>query len=211
MALSKHRATVCIASCTALFVFGAQGWGQGGAPGTRAEMIANVELGDLPQVPMYWHLYNFASRGAADAAASGKHATVVEAFEKVWLYSISEKGWSVSGGEHIADIGPLPLKPDRKYTARYIKATFGPGETSVIHTHAGPEAWYLVSGTQCLETPDGITVVEKGKTAIIPEGPPMALSSVGNEIRRSVVLVLHDSTQPWMHASDWRPKGACPK
>jgi quercetin dioxygenase-like cupin family protein len=184
---------------------------QGGKPGTRAEMIASVDLGDLPESPRYWHLYHFPNRASAEAAVRDRSTTVIEAFDKIWLYSIAEQGWEPSGGQHVAAIGPLPLKQGRKYTARYIKATFGPGETSVIHSHAGPEAWYLISGTQCLETPDGVTVATAGQSAIVPEGPPMALSSVGPGIRRSVVLVLHDSAQPWMHPSTWKPKDACPK
>ena len=45
-------------------------------------------------------------------------------------------------------------------------------------------------------------------TTIVPEGPPMALNSVGTETR----LVLHDTSKPWITmASDWQPKGLCPK
>jgi hypothetical protein len=41
-------------------------------------------------------------------------------------------------------------------------------------------------------------------------GPPMVLTGMGTEMRRSVVLVLHDSTQPWMTImTDWKPAGAC--
>jgi len=48
--------------------------------------------------------------------------------------------------------------------------------------------------------------------AVVPEGPPMALSSVGTETRRSVLLVLHDTSRPWITiASDWQPRGLCPK
>ena len=40
----------------------------------------------------------------------------------------------------------------------------------------------------------------------------MALNSVGTETRRSVLLVLHDSSQPWITmAIDWQPKGLCPQ
>jgi hypothetical protein len=70
----------------------------------------------------------------------------------------------------------------------------------------------LLSGTQCLETPDGITITQAGEGAVVAQGPPMALSSVGTELRRSVVLVLHDPAEPWIAmAHDWHPKGACPK
>jgi quercetin dioxygenase-like cupin family protein len=76
----------------------------------------------------------------------------------------------------------------------------------------GPEAWYVLAGVQCLETPDGITVVRAGESSLVPEGPPMMLSSVGTETRRSVLLVPHDSSKPWtMPEMQWKPKGLCPK
>lgn len=40
----------------------------------------------------------------------------------------------------------------------------------------------------------------------------MELSTIGKEKRRAVVLVLHDSAQPWViMAHDWTPKGLCGK
>jgi hypothetical protein len=69
-----------------------------------------------------------------------------------------------------------------------------------------------LAGVQCLETPDGITVVRAGESSLVPEGPPMMLCSVGTETRRSVLLVLHDSSKPWMMPEmQWKPKGLCPK
>jgi quercetin dioxygenase-like cupin family protein len=158
-------------------------------------------------------LYNYASRAVAEAEADkAPRATVVEAFDKIWLYSIAAEDWHPSGGKRVADIGPLPMKPNRKYTARYMEAVFTPGMTTSVHRHSGPEAWYLLTGTQCLETPEGMSVAHAGDTTIVPEGPPMALNSVGTETRRSVLLVLHDTTQPWITAAnDWRPRGLCPK
>ena len=182
-------------------------------PAGRAQLIISVDLGELPQEPLFWHLYNYPSRTAAeDEAEKAPSATVVEAFDKVWLYSISTREWHPLGGERVADIGPLPVKAGIKYTARYMQAVFTPGMKAAVHRHPGPEAWYLLTGTQCLETPDGMTVAHAGDTMIVPVGPPMALNSVGDETRRSVFLVLHDTTQPWITmASDWQPKGLCPK
>jgi quercetin dioxygenase-like cupin family protein len=137
---------------------------------------------------------------------------VVEAFDKVWLYTIAEPEWRSSSGERIATIGPLPITPGKQYIARYMEAVFTPGMRARIHRHSGPEAWYLVSGTQCLETPEGITVARTGEGAVVPEGPPMALSSVGTETRRSVLLVLHDTSKAWITLeNEWTPKGLCPK
>jgi quercetin dioxygenase-like cupin family protein len=172
-----------------------------------------VDLGELPQSPIFWHLYNYPNRAAAEVeAANAPRTTVIEAFGKVWLYSLAAKDWQPTRGERVANIGPLPIKADRKYTARYMEAVFTPGMKAAVHRHSGPEAWYLLTGTQCLETPEGMMVAHAGDTTIVPEGPPMALNSVGTETRRSVLLVLHDTTQPWITmATDWEPKGLCPR
>ena len=197
--------SLAVAGLTLLTAVNCAAYGQT-VPAGRAKLIVSEELGELPPAPLFWHLYNYPSRATADIeAAKAPRAIVVEAFDKVWLYSISEKDWHPSGGERVADIGPLPLTSGRKYTARYMEAVFTPGMTAAVHRHSGPEAWYLLTGTQCLETPEGMTVAHAGDTTIVPEGPPMALNSVGSETRRSVLLVLHDTTQPWITmASDWQ-------
>jgi quercetin dioxygenase-like cupin family protein len=174
-------------------------------------LTATELLGALPQGPLFWHLYVYPTRAAAETA-KGPGGTVVESFDKVWLYTIAESEWRAPSGERIATIGPLQTSAGKHYTARYMEAVFPPGMRARIHRHSGPEAWYLVSGAQCLETPGGITVARTGEGAVVPEGPPMALSSVGTETRRSVLLVLHDTAQPWITMeSDWTPKGLCPK
>lgn len=126
---------------------------------------------------------------------------------------VAQSEWRPSSGERIAVIGPLEIDAGRQYTARYMEAVFKPGMTSSIHRHSGPEAWYVLAGAQCLETPEGIIVARAGEGAVVRQGPLMRLSSVGTETRRSVLLVLHDASQPWIdHVSaDWNPKGLCPK
>jgi quercetin dioxygenase-like cupin family protein len=90
------------------------------------------------------------------------------------------------------------------------------------HRHPGPEAWYVLSGAQCLETPNGLVTASAGGTALVPEGWPTAVSSVGSETRRTVVLVLHPSSEPYSMAIDdprspgaphahWKPRGLCPQ
>jgi len=174
-------------------------------------LTATEALGALPQGPLFWHLYNYPTPAIAKAAR-GSQGTVVESFGKVWLYTIAGPDWRPTGGERVAVIGPLPIASGKQYTPRYMEALFTPGMKGVPHRHSGPEAWYVLSGAQCLETSEGITVARAGQGAVVPEGPPMAIQSVGTEIRRSVLLVLHDNSQPWMTtATDWQPKGLCPK
>ena len=57
-------------------------------------ITAREELGQLPQAPLFWHLDNYPSRAAAEAA-KGPRGTVVESLGKVWLFTIAEAGPSV--------------------------------------------------------------------------------------------------------------------
>ena len=69
----------------------------------------------------------------------------------------------------------------------------------------------MVSGAQCLRTPDATSVLRKGEGGFVAMGPPMMLTSVGPDTRRALVLVLHDSDQPWMTVTtEWRPTVSCP-
>jgi quercetin dioxygenase-like cupin family protein len=168
-------------------------------------------LGAMGPGHVYWHLHTYPTRAAAEAV-KGPHGTVVEAFGKVWRYTIAEEGWRPTSGERVAVLGPFPIVAGKRYVARYMEAAFTQGMHSSVHRHSGPEAWYLISGAQCLETPSGTIVAHGGESAVVPEGPAMILSSVGTETRRSVLLVLHDESEPWMtHAHDWHPQGSCPK
>ncbi len=174
-------------------------------------LAASEVLGVVAHSPVFWHLYRYPTREAAEAV-KGQRGTVVESFGTVWLYTIAEEGWRPPGGERVAVIGPLTITPGESYTARYMEAVFTPGIKTRIHRHSGPEAWYVLAGTQCLETPQGTTVAHAGEGAVVPQGPPMILQSVGSDTRRSVLLVLHESSQPWSTlASDWKPKGLCPQ
>jgi quercetin dioxygenase-like cupin family protein len=156
-------------------------------------------------------LDTYPSRDLAQAA-KGPHGAVVESLGKQWLLSIEDEGWHApSGGEHIADIGPLPVKEGAAYTAQYMEAVFNPGMTAPAHVHSGPEAWYTLTGETCLETPDGVQIGRAGgQYVIVPGGPPMHLTATGKEQRRALVLILHDSAKPATTlVSDWTPKGLC--
>ena len=217
--------------------------GQGGAvpppaPDARGLFLtAEAQLGRLPAQPLYWHIYEYTSRAAAEAVR-GERGTAAEVFGRHWLYAIAEEEWRPGAGERVALIGPLQIASDTPYTARYMQALFpwaGPqpyGDGSG-HRHPGPEAWYVVSGAQCLETPNGLIVASAGGGAMVPDGWPMAISSVGGETRRALVLILHRSSEPYSMAVDgtsrvpgtavsdhrshgaphsgWKPLGLCAK
>lgn len=172
-------------------------------------VIASQVLGKLASAQPYWHLYSYPTLAAANAAR-GDSGTVVQTYGKTWLFTIAAAGWNASGGQRIARIGPLPVKSADSYTAVYMAATFVPGMKSRVHRHSGPEAWYVLAGEQCLETPGHKQVVRAGESGIVEEGPPMMLSGIGTAERRALVLILHDSSQPMtMPAGDWMPAGLC--
>jgi len=130
---------------------------------------------------------------------------------KWWLFTIADAGWRPTGGEHVAEIGPLPVSASAGYTAQYMEAIFRPGMKSTVHRHSGPEAWYTLTGETCLETPEGTMVGRAGgQHVIVPGGPPMELTATGTGLRRALVLILHDSAKPASSpAPDWTPKGLC--
>ena len=173
-------------------------------------ITAHSVLGNLPQAPLFWHLDTYATRSAADAA-KGPRGTVVESLGRVWLLTVDVAGWRPSGGERVAEIGPLPVTADAAYAAQYMEAVFTPGMTAPAHRHSGPEAWYTLTGETCLETPSGKMVGRAGGSqVIVPGGPPMHLTATGTETRRALVLILHDSTRPpTTPEHDWKPLGLC--
>jgi len=174
--------------------------------------MANTSLGLLPKERIFWHLYTYPTRAEAEVA-KGPRGTVVESLGKVWLFTIDGEGWSSPSGERVAVIGPLPVTADLKYSSQYMEAIFTPGMTTPVHRHAGPEAWHTLTGETCLETSEGFLVGRPGGPPVIVRGGlPMHLTAIGKETRRSLVLILHDSTQPpTTPAHDWVPVGLCVK
>lgn len=173
-------------------------------------IVAEQPVGSFAQAP-YWQVDSFPDLAAAQAARQ-PHGTVVESLGQVWLMTIAGKDWNVAaGGTHRATIGPLPVNATHTYAAQYMEAVFPPGMISRTHVHSGPEAWFTLSGETCLETPQGVVLDRPGDTGrIIPAGPPMMLMATGNQIRRGLVLILHDSAAPATTVvKDWMPKGLC--
>lgn len=172
-------------------------------------VLAKEDIGTPSSAPLYWHLLTYPTRAAAESA-KGKTGSVVESYGKVWLLSIAEGNWMPKGGERVARVGPLPVNAGATYTAEYMEATFLPGMKSRVHRHPGPEAWYVLNGEQCLETPGHKDVVRAGESGIVPQGPPMVLWGTGTAERRALALILHDSSQPMSTpAPDWKPAGLC--
>ncbi len=170
--------------------------------------VASEQGLQFPGPQVYWHIRSFADRAAADAARSATGIVVVED-GRVWLSEFGSRDLIVKGGQAVATVGPLQLSPAKSYTAVLSYAVMRPGDQSRVHTHPGPEGWYMIVGEQCLETPAGANRAKAGGTMTVPPNVPMQLNITGTEVRKSLVLVIHDSSQPRGTVSQWSPPGAC--
>jgi quercetin dioxygenase-like cupin family protein len=177
------------------------------APGPACS-VGREDLAPLEFDQAYWHLDTYPTRVAAQKVGRG---TVVEAFGKVWLFTIADKAWRAPGGAFVAAVGPLAVKSGESYAADYLRSTFAPGMTAPVHMHSGPEAFYALGGETCLETPDGAQRASgPGHALTVRAGPPMLLMATGSETRRGFALVLHDAAMaPTTMVHDWAPKGLC--
>ena len=179
---------------------------------TPACRTAAKELGRLRGAAVFWHLDTYPTIASA-RSAQGPRGTVVESLGRVWLFTVAEAGWRPPHGERVAEIGPLAVDETTSYTAVYLESILNPGTTAALHRHAGPEAFYVLAGGTCLETPAGHTVHQgPGHALIVPGGPAMLLRAIGTEPRRGLALILHDSSQPattMVHEDEWTPAGLC--
>jgi len=185
--------------------------GQAGETPGPACLAAHVDLGALPQTPLFWNIYTFSDVQAAERVKP-LHGAIVEAFGRVWMFNVGGPGAQLEGGQHLADIGPLPFEAvEGSFTAEYLKSTFAPGMTAPVHVHSGPEAFYAITGGSCLETPEGLQVARgAGHSLMVRQGPPMLLMAIGQEARQGFALILHqDGSVPTTLTSAWTPKGLC--
>lgn len=176
-------------------------------------ILTEQSLGTLEPGRVFWHVTRFRSRAEAERenAAGATKGTVIDALGAPWLVTIADSAWRPRGGKQVAVIGPLPITSGVAYSALYMEATMRPGMKSMIHRHSGPEAWYTLQGETCLETPNGTQVGRVGRPpVIVPGGQPMELTATGTAKRESLVLILHDASQPpTSMESTWKPRGLC--
>lgn len=174
-------------------------------------ITARLELGRLSSTPpLYWHLDTYPTPAAAESARTVR-STVVSSLGKVWLFTIAEADWRPKGGERVSRIGPLPIVDAESHAAVYMEGVFQPGMQTVVHRHPGVEAWYTLEGSMCLETPEGrLDQKAGGPGVLVAAGVPMMLTGTGTGPRRSVVLILQDSSKPRsVPAHDWTPSNRC--
>jgi quercetin dioxygenase-like cupin family protein len=183
------------------------------APGKKpapfgCTILAQRTVQNLPQGPLFWYLVAFPTRAAAKAAA-GPTSLVAKAEGRSWVFTIAPDDGGPWRGELVARVGPLELPRMQSYTIEVAAAVMPPGSRSRVHSHTGPEAWYLLAGEQCLETPSGARRVGAGQGMTQAGYTPMQLVATGNVVRHALVLVVHDASAGFSTPSDWKPPGHC--
>ena len=171
-------------------------------------ILARVPVAAFPPGPLVWMLDTAATLSAAQAQA-GPTGLALEADGRIWLLTVGPRRGPPHGLGRVAEVGPLPLPPARRYEIVIAFAKVPPGAHSASHTHSGPEAWYVVAGAQCVETARGVFRATAGHGTIVPADTPMHLTATGPDERRAFFLVVHDAARAWDIPSQWQPTGAC--
>jgi quercetin dioxygenase-like cupin family protein len=168
----------------------------------------SAEIG-LPSPPatLYWHVVPVEGEDAARRVKDRRAwSAAVEAHGRWWVYLLSPDGAERSlPSHHVA--GPFHLTPGKPVTARFMESWFPPGMRTRVHSHSGPEAFYVIDGEQCTETPTDRHRIKAGESYIVAGGAHLQAAPKG---RRSVVLILAAEGEPWMRLSDgWSGSDFC--
>lgn len=169
-------------------------------------MIGTKTFRSLPSGDLTWRVETFADLNVARRAET-PFSVVAEARGKVWLLIIGPKGTRTPGATFVTEVGPLPIPPAPKYEMIVLDGDL-PGKSNVlVHTHSGPEAWYVLSGKQCLDLPGRAIRAVAGQGMFAPAETPMRLNIEAQ--RDAFFMVVHDSAKPWNTLSDWKPDNRC--
>ena len=158
--------------------------------------LVEKKVAELPAGELYWQVENFPTRAAADAAA-GPTTLVAEAEGKVWLFTLGSKGAATGGGTKVVEIWPVPRITAPSYLLRINSGIAPPGAKTKVHTHPGPEAFYVLSGELTQKTPEGVNIVKAGETKPGQPDTPMEVSSSGATDLHELIMFVVDATKPF--------------
>lgn len=176
-----------------------------GKPGCFA--AAEITLSSPPPT-LWWRIYEFDSQAAATAATRRQHwSSTAESHGRHWLYVLGARDGKALGGATRATIGPLSVPRGSNVSARFMDSIFTPGMRTRVYAHTGPEAFNVVDGEQCVETPSARAKLGPGDTFIVAPGPHVQAAAKG---RKNLTLVLSAFDAPWMTLeTDWTPSQDC--
>jgi quercetin dioxygenase-like cupin family protein len=158
--------------------------------------LTEKTVAELPSGPLYWQVENFPTLAEAEAAA-GPMSLAVEAEGKVWLFTLGSQGSMTPGGTKVVEIGPVPRITAPEYLLRINSAIAPPGTKTSVHTHPGPETFYVLSGQLTQKTPMGVSTLDVGQTMIGMSDMPMEVSSSGTTDLHELIMFVVDATRPF--------------
>ncbi len=159
--------------------------------------LAEKKVLQLPDGPLFWRIENSPTLAQAQAVA-GLWGLAAESRGKVWLFRLGPASGSSAGASKVAEVGPLPRVVAPEYLLRINEATGPAGSITLVHTHPGSEAFYVLTGEQCIRTAHGVIRVGVGR----PEtgqgaDTPMQVSSCGSTDLHALVMFVVDATKPF--------------
>ncbi len=159
--------------------------------------IAEKKIERLPAGTLFWRIDNFPTLAQAQAAA-GPTGLAAEAAGKVWLFTLGPQGGSSPGGSKVVEIGPVPPITAPEYLLRINKTGGPPGVKTPVHTHAGSETFYVLTGQLSQKSPHGVSRIDAGQS-MPGHGPgmPMEVSSSGTGDLNALVMFVVDATKPF--------------
>lgn len=158
--------------------------------------VAEKKLAQLPAGELFWRIEKFSSLQDAKAA-EGPTSMAFEASGKVWLTTLGAKG-SMGSGTKVAEVGPVPRLSASEYLLRVTNSGGPPGAKTPVHSHPGPEAFYVLAGRLGQRTPHGVSYAEAGQTMNgHPADTAMEVFSAGSAPLDQLVMFIVDPTKPF--------------
>lgn len=164
-------------------------------------ILTNRPLAGPLSKTIYWHIDRFNSLEDAMKVA-GPNGVATEAHGSFWLLTVEFSAVNCHARQHVVQIGPLMLPPVDQYQMRVLSSTLKPGSTTPIHTHSGPEIFYIVEGRQCIEMQETGQHLGVGQSFIVPGGSVHRGRVIGTKDRRALALILYDAAFPASHDLD---------
>lgn len=159
--------------------------------------VVEKKISQLPDGPLFWQIENFPTLAQAEAAA-GPTSLAAEVSGKVWLFTLGAEGAAGHGGTPVTQIGPVPRITATEYLLRINRATGAPGAKTAIHSHPGPEAFYVLAGRMTQRTPHGTIDLEAGQgTPGHEANTAMEVSSSGTTDLDQLVMFVVDAGKPF--------------
>ena len=101
----------------------------------------------------------------------------------------------------------MRLPVGKPMMARFLESDFPPGMRTRVHSHPGPEGFYVLAGEQCMDTPAGGRAIKAGHTFIVASGPHVQSAPSG---RKNIAVIFYPPGVPWMRMeTGWSPSTFC--